>query len=197
MSETITPPSASPAAHIVLDLETLSTQSDAVVVSIGAVALSARGLVVAEYHQAITRESQPRRDIDIDTLAWWDHQSDAAQAASLLATDGIPASEALQGFVAWVGEYANPKTVKVWGNGSSFDNVILSSLYADHPAGPARPWNYWNDRDMRTLLDQHPHARDVGPFEGIQHHALHDARHEAKQLAKVLQANANNKGAAA
>ena len=39
---------------------------------------------------------------------------------------------------------------------------------------------------MRTVLDMHKAAKDVGPFEGIKHHALHDARHEAKQLAKAL-----------
>lgn len=177
------------ADHIVLDLETLSTQPHAIVVSIGAVALNAQGEVVSEFHTPVICSSQPDRDVSESTCQWWDGQSDEAKAASILAADAIPAGEALQAFSAWVLEHANPKTVKVWGNGSNFDNVILSSLYTDHPQ-LSRPWSYWNDRDMRTLLDLHPHAKDVGPFEGIKHHALHDARHEAKQLGVVLKAAA-------
>ena len=177
------------AAHIVLDLETLSTQPHAIVASIGAVALTAQGEFVSEFHTPVICSTQPDRDLSESTCQWWDGQSDEAKAASILAAEAIPASEALQAFSAWVLEHANPKTVKVWGNGSNFDNVILSSLYADYPE-LTRPWEYWNDRDMRTLLDLHPHAKDVGPFDGIKHHALHDARHEAKQLAVVLKAAA-------
>lgn len=175
------------AAHIVLDLETLSTQPHAIVVAIGAVALTAHGESVSEFHMPVICSSQPTRHLDAGTCAWWDKQADEAKAASILAADAVPASEALQAFSAWVQAHTDTKKVKVWGNGSNFDNVILSSLYADHP-DLARPWAYWNDRDMRTLLDLHPHAKDVGPFEGIKHHALHDARHEGKQLAVVLKA---------
>lgn len=176
------------AAHIVLDLETLSTLPHAIVVSIGAVALTMHGEFVSEFHTPVICSSQPERDMSESTCTWWSGQSDEAKAASILAADAIPASEALQAFSAWLLVHANPKTVKVWGNGSNFDNVILSSLYSDY-SELSRPWAYWNDRDMRTMLDLHPHAKDVGPFEGIKHHALHDARHEAKQLAKALKAS--------
>lgn len=174
------------AAHIVLDLETLSTQPDAAVASIGAVALTACGNFVAEFHVAVdTGAPQHLRHACPDTIAWWDKQSDAAKAASIQATDTLLPSQALHAFTAWVQQHADPKKVKVWGNGSSFDNVILSSLYADYPE-LVRPWTYWNDRDMRTVLDLYPQAKDVGEFEGVKHNALHDARHEAKQLAAAL-----------
>lgn len=172
-------------AHIVLDLETLSTLPHAIVVSIGAVALTKQGDFVSEFHVPIICSSQPDRDVSDSTCQWWDGQSDDAKAASILAADAIPALEALLAFTEWVQQHADAEKVKVWGNGSNFDNVILSSLYSDY-SELSRPWAYWNDRDMRTLLDLHPHAKDVGPFEGIKHHALHDARHEAKQLAQVL-----------
>lgn len=174
------------AAHIVLDLETLSTQPDAAVASIGAVALTACGNFVAEFHVAVdTGAPQHLRHACPNTIAWWDKQSDAAKAASIQATDTLLPSQALHAFTAWVEGLADPKKVKVWGNGSSFDNVILSSLYADYPE-LVRPWAYWNDRDMRTVLDLYPQAKDVGEFEGVKHNALHDARHEAKQLAAAL-----------
>ena len=39
---------------------------------------------------------------------------------------------------------------------------------------------------MRAILDLHPTAKDVGEFVDVKHYALHDAHHEAKQLAKSL-----------
>lgn len=177
------------AAHIVLDLETLSTQPNAVIASIGAVALTASGGFVSEFHVPITTGNfrQCHRHVCAKTVEWWEQQSEEAKLASVKAPNPMLPHPALQAFIAWVHEHADPKKVKVWGNGSSFDNVILSSLFADYPE-LERPWAYWNDRDMRTVLDLNPAAKDVGPFEGVKHNALHDARHEAKQLAKVLMA---------
>lgn len=175
------------AAHIVLDLEALSTKPNAAVIAIGAVAVSETGLIVGEFHIAIDGYNQPGRDIDAATLAWWDEQTPEAKAASLQATDHVSATVAMCKFSAWVLELADPTTVKMWGNGSSFDCTILSSLYAQcHELGYPQPWAWWNDRDMRTLVDAFPTAKQVGDFVGIKHHALHDARHEAKQLAKAL-----------
>lgn len=176
------------AQHIVLDLETLSTAPNAAVISIGAVALDGYGTCVSEFHVAIDGHGQPGRDIDTKTLAWWANQSPEAQAASLHATDYVSATHAMGQFSGWVYTHADPNTVKVWGNGSSFDCTILASLYAQcHELGHPPPWRYWNDRDMRTILDDFPEAKQVGDFVGIKHHALHDARHEAKQLAKALE----------
>lgn len=179
------------AQHIVLDLETLSTQPHAAVLSIGTVALDARGQVVNEFHVPLdpfAYGSQPGRHIEVETLEWWGKQSAEARAASIDASCKASAADALRMFSAWVGLNANPDEVKVWGNGSSFDNVILASLYKQTTTlGLPPPWRYWNDRDMRTIIDMFPEAKHVGPFEGIKHHALHDARHEAKQLAKALE----------
>lgn len=177
------------ATHIVLDLETLSTQPNAIVASIGAVALTATGGFVSEFHMAVTTDQfrQCHRHMCPKTIAWWSEQSDDAKLASVSARKTTLPSEALQAFTAWVLQHSDPKKVKVWGNGSSFDNVILSSLYADYPE-LTRPWAYWNDRDMRTVLDLHPQAKNVGDFDGVKHNALHDARHEAKQLAAALRA---------
>lgn len=175
------------ATHIVLDLETLSTKPNAVVIAIGAVALDAKGDFASEFHIAVAAKSQPLGHIDADTITWWARQSAEAQAASLCATVTVSASLALLLFNQWMQEHTERKTVKVWGNGCSFDNVILGSLYSQlNLFNLPQPWSYWNDRDMRTILDLHPDAKDIGPFEGIKHHALHDARHEAKQLGKAL-----------
>ena len=181
------------AAHIVLDLETLSTQPNAAVASIGAAALAADGTLLSSVHVAINDQGQGMRHIDDGTVHWWAGQSPEARAASVDAKDGVPVGEALLFFSAWVtgvtGADAGTSDVRVYGNGSVFDNVILRTLYRDcHPLGHPEPWQWRFDRDMRTLLELYPAAKDAGEFVGIKHHAEHDALHEAKQLAKVLAA---------
>jgi exodeoxyribonuclease VIII len=39
----------------------------------------------------------------------------------------------------------------MFGNGASFDNVILGEAYKR--CGLKVPWNFWNDRCLRTLMD--------------------------------------------
>jgi exodeoxyribonuclease VIII len=183
------------AQHIVLDLETLSTKPNAVVISIGAVALDGQGNFLSVFHQAIN-PNQPGRDIDQATVQWWESQSAEAQEASYKAKDTVTPTVAMYMFSAWICCVGSPEEVKMWGNGSSFDCTILSSLYDQcHELRHPKPWAWWHDRDMRTLLDTFPEARDVGEFVGVKHHALHDAQHEAKQLAKALRLMAAAKGA--
>jgi len=174
------------AQHIVLDLETLSTKPNAAVISIGAVALDSEGNFLGEFHQALNPD-QPGRDVDQTTVQWWESQSAEAQEASYKAKDTVTATVGMYMFSAWICCVGVPEKVKMWGNGSSFDCTILSSLYdQSHELRHPKPWAWWDDRDMRTLLDAFPAAKDVGEFVGVKHHALHDARHEAKQLAKAL-----------
>lgn len=177
------------AAHIVLDLETLSTQPNALVLSIGAIALNKHGQVLpsSEFHLALNQQEQhKRRHTDPDTVKWWNERTcDAAKAASFSATTTQQAfvANALDAFSNYVDQWASRNSVCIWGNGCSFDNVILASLYQDwHKTAP---WKFWNDRDMRTVTAIFP-ALKLMAFEGIKHHALDDAHHEAKQLAKAI-----------
>ncbi|HHB9818735.1 TPA: 3'-5' exonuclease, partial [Salmonella enterica] len=83
----------------------------------------------------------------------------------------------------------NMKYMKVWGNGATFDNVILRGAY--ERAGKICPWPFWNDHDVRTLVTL---GRSIGfdpkkdmPFIGEQHNALADARHQAKYVSAIWQ----------
>ena len=175
------------AAHIVVDLETLSTQPNALVLSIGAVALTKFGAPVigGNFYVALKQAEQGAvRHISQSTVDWWERQSIEAQQAAYKPTVCTSfVEDALDGFSDWIESIADPKQVLLWGNGCSFDNVILASLYdAWHRA---RPWSFWNDRDMRTVTGLMP-ALKLLPFEGIKHHALHDAKHEAAQLSQAI-----------
>lgn len=176
-------------AHIVLDLETLSTRPDALVLSIGAVGLNKHGQILsgAEFHLALDQKEQAtRRHVSLDTIQWWMQQSQEAIDASFGAPTSNQAfvTNALTAFKEYVDQWSARGLVCVWGNGCGFDNVILASLYQDW--GMQAPWDFRNDRDMRTITALFPHLK-LMPFKGIKHHAQHDAMHEAKQLAKAIQ----------
>ena len=76
--------------------------------------------------------------------------------------------------------------VFVWGNGSSFDIAILEYWY--NKLGLCIPWNFWNVRDLRTIVEVAGIDKRSIPFEGEQHNALDDAKHEAKILLACYEA---------
>jgi hypothetical protein len=174
--------------HFVLDLETMSTAPNAAIAAIGCVRVEL-GTIVDEFYERVDLQSSRATggEIDTSTLQWWLKQSREARQEVSGELPGIDIEAALLSLLDFMrrgGITADQPLV--WGNGSSFDNVILGSAY--QRARIPLPWKFWNDRDLRTLLALHPQAKKAIPFEGIQHHALHDARHEAKQLIAALAA---------
>lgn len=183
--------------HIVIDLETLGKGPNAPIAAIGAV-LVHDAKPVDEFYRRIDLESAMipywKREADASTIQWWLQQSAEARAE----IDGSQPSDyicrALESFSNWMASYFTEENeARVWGNGSSFDNVILRSTMSE--MSRPLPWQFRFDRDLRTILDLYPEAKDVGPFEGTRHHALHDARHEAKQLCKALRLHESTKQA--
>ncbi len=79
--------------------------------------------------------------------------------------------------------------VHVWGNGANFDNTILRRSYERQ--GIPCPWRYYNDRDVRTIVELGKaidfDARTAIPFEGERHNALDDARYQAKYVSAIWQ----------
>ena len=115
-------------------------------------------------------------DVEQDTINWWMTQSKEARDA--LRVGNISLVEALEQFSDWFPD----KNAWVWGNGSSFDNVIMESAYA--ATGMTPPWKWWNNRCYRTLksIIDIPEA----DREGTYHNALDDAMHQTKHLIKIL-----------
>jgi len=173
------------ATHYVIDLETLGKGPRAAIAAIGCVEII-DGALAREFYVRVDLASAMSHgsEVDASTIQWWLKQADEAR----IEVNGVlPAQSlwtALGELIVFLGGHAPLEEILVWGNGATFDNVILSNAYAAVDLG--RPWQYWNDRDLRTLLALYPEAKNL-PFEGIKHHALDDARHEAKQLVRALQ----------
>ncbi|WP_313135628.1 3'-5' exonuclease [Stutzerimonas nitrititolerans] len=176
------------ATHYIIDLETMGKGSNAAIAAIGCVEIIGGTFSREIYRRVELSNSMSAGGItDADTIQWWLRQSAAARAE----VDGTQPAELLFNVLGelrvFMTSMAHAHEILVWGNGATFDNVILSNAYAAY--GMERPWAYWNDRDLRTLLALYPAAKAL-PFTGTKHHALDDARHEAKQLIAALQKHA-------
>lgn len=74
-----------------------------------------------------------------------------------------------------------PKGVRVWGNGSDFDNVILRNAYA--AIGSTYPWRYNDNMCYRTIKNLAPDVKMAR--QGVHHNALDDARSQALHLIAI------------
>ncbi|WP_241224347.1 3'-5' exonuclease, partial [Escherichia coli] len=176
--------------HLMIDLETMGTNTNAPIVVIGAVFFDPETgeigpvfYIVISLTDAMNTGAVP----DGGTIEWWLKQSSEARAAIL--TDQVKMKDALLRFREFVNEHSDEKFVQVWGNGATFDNAILRTSYErlDIPC----PWHYSNDRDVRTIVEMGKitdfNARSVIPFEGVRHNALDDALHQAKYVTAAIQ----------
>jgi len=167
--------------HIVIDLETLGIGPRAVIATIGVVVVEQLQVTRELYLRAELEGWQQReRQCDASTSAFWLRQSEAARHELTTKEARLPLDVALGHIIELVDPYHRPC---VWANSPSFDCAILHNAF-DQCAFDT-PWEYWQERDIRTLTALFPAVKEI-PFEGIKHHALHDARHEAKQLIEGL-----------
>ena len=173
--------------HLMIDLETMGKNPDAPINALaGKFFDPATGEMGPEFSKTIDLETAGGV-IDRDTIKWWLKQSREAQSAIL--TDEIPLDDALLQLREFIDENSGEFFVQVWGNGATFDNVILRRSYERQ--GIPCPWRYTNDRDVRTMvalgLVMDFDARSVITFEGERHNALHDARYQAKYVSAIWQ----------
>ncbi|EKF2744322.1 3'-5' exoribonuclease, partial [Escherichia coli] len=173
--------------HLMIDLETMGKNPDAPIISIGAIFFDPQtGDMGPEFSKTIDLETAGGV-IDRDTIKWWLKQSREAQSAIM--TDEIPLDDALLQLREFIDENSGEFIVHVWGNGANFDNTILRRSYERQ--GIPCPWRYYNDRDVRTIVELGKaidfDARTAIPFEGERHNALDDARYQAKYVSAIWQ----------
>ncbi|WP_280230506.1 exonuclease, partial [Escherichia coli] len=171
--------------HLMIDLKTMGKNPDAPIISIGAIFFDPQtGDMGPEFSKTIDLETAGGV-IDRDTIKWWLKQSREAQSAIM--TDEIPLDDALLQLREFIDENSGEFFVQVWGNGANFDNTILRRSYERQ--GIPCPWRYYNDRDVRTIVELGKaidfDVRTAIPFEGERHNALDDARYQAKYVSAI------------
>ena len=115
--------------HIMLDLETMGTRPNAAIVAIGACEFDphGEGTHPDSHYVQVGLESSVQMGLKIDTstILWWMQQSDAARQQTFGGNERWPLGDAVWRFSKFVS--ARGKDVAIWGNGATFDNVIIRS----------------------------------------------------------------------
>lgn len=165
--------------NVMLDLETMGNGANAAIIAIGAVAFG-DGKIYSRFYRQVSLESSVSSGLvcDPSTIMWWMQQSDEARAAFKGNDIADHLCVALQAFSQWFQEVGG---VEVWGNGATFDNVILSNAY--RAIGVNQPWKFWDDRCYRTIKAMSPSikAERIGTY----HNAVNDAETQAAHLMKI------------
>lgn len=171
------------AIHAMIDLETLGTKPDAVVLTIGAVKFDPNCIADTYqdfyYRLDVNEQTNMGRSIDQSTLDWWGKQPAHIIEESLGDENRTDVRTVMTHLNKWcVGVDA------FWCQGASFDIPILENIYRqlEHHI----PWAFWRVRDSRTLFQIMPKdPRKEIAFDA--HNALEDARIQAQCVQRTLQ----------
>ena len=167
--------------QVMLDLETLGTRPGCVIAQIAAVIFDVDGLQ-DDFAVRIDIEDAQRAGlvIEADTVRWWLTHESAQGARGLFEVVGaVPLQTALAQLADWLRPLA---PCAIWCKGASFDFAILAEAYKR--VGLARPWQYRDERCLRTLTALAPDVLLPKPTQA--HDALEDARAQAEQAARIL-----------
>ena len=168
---------------VMIDLETMSTENNASIVAIGAVKFwlnvkQDEFTIDQLFYTAVDLESCSQYGLHMDpkTVKWWLKQSDEARKAL---ENGTKLDYALSSFY----EFVPNQKAYIFGNGSTFDNVILRNAFK--AVDKQYPVSYKYDVCFRTLckLYEAPYPK----FEGVKHNALDDAKMQTKYLMDILE----------
>lgn len=171
---------------LMIDIETMSTRSNASILSIGAAWFTTNynGKVYdrGAFYNKVSLSSCVNYGlhIDPDTIMWWLERDNDARLDLLDARFNI--SVALSNLSEWIHQSKSPDEWSVWGNGSDFDLVILGNAFK--ATGIQTPWNHRQHRCYRTLKSLYPDIKI--PNEGVKHNALNDAIWQAKHLVEIF-----------
>lgn len=163
--------------QVMLDLETLSLEPNACIVSIGATRFSIQDGIKDQFSVNIDPFDSKSYGlhIDKDTIAWWKKQDPAV--SDMWKIDPQPLKEALTAFCLWFGG----RSIPIYGNSPSFDCIAIKE--AMKATGIPCPWNFRDETDYRTICKM-----VAVPFEkgDNAHSALHDAIYQTEHLLKIL-----------
>ena len=176
--------------HLMIDLETMGKANNAAIFQIAAAFFDPKTAQVGEtFSQLVSLESCTEYGLtmDVSTIIWWMEQSDEARPKSNLPYMQLPTT--LGAFSDFIKAYSSDAKVQPWGNGATFDLIILKSAF--QACSIPLPWRFYNERDVRTVVEL---GRMIGfdpkkeiPFQGIKHEALDDCLHQIEYVSAIIQ----------
>jgi len=170
-----------------VDLETLGTEPGAVITQIGLAAFNSRPATQDIADTAITAQRidvAPQSCLDAGmhvswaTIAWWLQQADEPRL-EMARSKGQHIAVALSEVNNFIdGQMA--EDFKIWGNGATFDIVLLEEAY--RKVGLGVRWGFRNVRDMRTLVAVTPEDKIMWGVPITAHDAMDDAKAQAETI---------------
>lgn len=167
--------------YVMLDLETFATTNDALIVSVGAVKFTKNKVLKDELYQVLryTDDTYKQFNIDPFTVRWWLTQHEDARLAVAHPNTELTARDQL----LIVNDFIQG-TAGVFGNGATFDNVILRNALKVFNITPS--WSFKNDKCYRTIKQIYP-TEELERI-GTHHHPVDDAKTQAEHLIKLYKA---------
>lgn len=167
--------------HICVDIETLSTRSNAVIVTIAAIKFNFTSDETETFCVNVNPVHGKELGLHIskETLNWW--RSQKPEACKAWQTSPIGLAEALDSFNEFCG---SDKNTHYWSNSINFDFPILESSY--FVLNKEHSWRYWNLHDMRTAYYLAGLDTKLEERIGVYHDALSDCLTQIKWLKKAL-----------
>ncbi len=165
--------------RLMIDFETLDVAECPVILSMGAVVFNENGIVDCLFEKIDQHSCLDLGcTVSIDTLLWWEKQSDTAKKAAFGGTTNIGYAMGML-----VDLYKKYECGEIWSKGAIADirwaNNILDKL------GMKKPWKFSREMCFRTYL-KYSHKVDFQPS-GEAHNALDDAVNQANQWIEINQ----------
>ena len=178
--------------HAMIDLETLATDPNATILTIGGVKFdpNTNAEPHSEFYYKLDVDEQEKlgRTQDQGTIDWWGKQDPRIMEEAFGEEDRVGLVHFLNHMTKWM-----VGVDVLWGHGYGFDVTILETLYRQ--LSTPIPWNFWQVKDGRTLIG----LLDRDPRKDMQtdlHNALADSYYQAKAIQVAyskLYANINKK----
>ena len=132
--------------NIMLDIETLGTRVDSVVIQVAMVKFDRDGNLGESLSVCLNKDEQLELGLSYTqaTIDWW-NKTNPELLKKLLTENVSSLKEGLKQINSFINRYDY-----LWCH-ATFDAPILSNLF--EAAGMRAPWGYKNVRDIRTLVD--------------------------------------------
>lgn len=182
--------------HFMIDIETLSTAVNAVVLSVGAVEFDPiTGEIGRKFYYELDLSEQNGRHISASTVQWWFKQCvENPKNVDLILKENkwknsiafvlIKLGTFISGNdINYLGRAEGYEKISLWACDPDFDLAILANLYEEHNL-PV-PWKYSEPksvRTVRTLAELH----NIGlPKADASHNALEDCIRQVAEIAEL------------
>jgi hypothetical protein len=180
---------------VMIDIETMSTKTNATILTIGAIKfrqselLAVKQLDMEEMETFYIRVdinscAENEMDISEETREWWGKQNESAYHEAILNQENrVHIRVALEKLCEFV-----EGCEMFWAQGIGFDYIILES--ALRKFGLDIPWKFWNLRDLRTVLGVVGVSlkRVKRKYKMVEHNALNDCYVQLMALREALRA---------